>query len=214
RRVARIATMSHGHLSKMERGEAGRPVTPAVLAAYEKATGIRLTNPTSPLPATPGQWQQGALSDARRRAFNAEVASLAVGGPLGAPGPQLVDSLGAYLLPEHVCEPDTDHVHATANLVTSLDLSHGGGLSGQLARAPHTVHAHAAAHLVTTLDLSHGGRLAGQPARPALRWAIGLTKPTAASPEARTRLYAAIGYPAHRPARAAFASARHDNART
>src|SRR5690606_2181366 len=78
RRIARIANMSHGHLSKMERGEAGRPVTPAVLAAYEKATGIRLTNTTSPLPASVGGWRQGALSDARRRAFNAEVASLAV----------------------------------------------------------------------------------------------------------------------------------------
>lgn len=33
RKVARIAGMSHGHLSKVERGEPGRPVTPAVLAA-------------------------------------------------------------------------------------------------------------------------------------------------------------------------------------
>src|SRR5690606_27124943 len=43
RRVARLAGMSHGHLSKVERGEHGRPVTPAILNAYEKATGVRLT---------------------------------------------------------------------------------------------------------------------------------------------------------------------------
>jgi hypothetical protein len=31
--------MSHGHLSKVERGEHGRPVTPAIIAAYERVTG-------------------------------------------------------------------------------------------------------------------------------------------------------------------------------
>jgi hypothetical protein len=34
--------MSHGHLSKVERGEHGRPVTPAITAAYERVTGVKL----------------------------------------------------------------------------------------------------------------------------------------------------------------------------
>lgn len=57
RRVAREAKMSHGHLSKVERGEAGREVTPAVLAAYEKAFGVRL----SEAGGGPGGWQPGQL---------------------------------------------------------------------------------------------------------------------------------------------------------
>ena len=31
RRIARHANMSQGHLSKVERGEHGRPITPAIL---------------------------------------------------------------------------------------------------------------------------------------------------------------------------------------
>ena len=68
RRVARLAGMSHGHLSKVERGEHGRPVTPAILTAYEKATGVRLAGATvigRGEDAAGAEWRRGRLSDAR-----------------------------------------------------------------------------------------------------------------------------------------------------
>jgi two-component system response regulator MprA len=61
RKVARLAGMSHGHLSKVERAETGRPVTPAVLAAYEKATRILLATGHGDLDVH--GWRPGRLGE-------------------------------------------------------------------------------------------------------------------------------------------------------
>jgi transcriptional regulator with XRE-family HTH domain len=121
RKVASASRMSHGHLSKVERGEAGRPVTPAVLAAYEKATGVRITGTATT--ATPG-W----MGTARRRAYLGQVAGLAVGGPLGMTAGRLLDRHSRPDLPEQLGLADVSSLERVAGMLAGLD-----GLAGSLA---------------------------------------------------------------------------------
>ena len=187
RRVARLAGMSHGHLSKVERGEHGRPVTPAILAAYEKATGVRLTGAKvvgfgdGSAGSGGADWRRGRLSDARRRGFNATVAAVAVGGPVGEPIGRMIDALGRTVVPHRLTGADVAQVEQAARLVTREDLRSGGGLTSQLART-------------------------------VLRWAVGLSAATMTA-EVSRRLHAAIGHLAHRAAWAAFDADAHDAAR-
>jgi len=187
RRVARLAGMSHGHLSKVERGEHGRPVTPAILAAYEKATGVRLTGAKvvgfgdGSAASGGADWRRGRLSDARRRGYNATVAAVAVGGPVGEPIGRMIDALGRTTVPHKLTGADVAQVEHVARLATREDLRSGGGLTSQLART-------------------------------VLRWAVGLTTATMTADVAR-RLHAAIGHLAHRAAWAAFDAEAHDAAR-
>jgi transcriptional regulator with XRE-family HTH domain len=185
RRVARQANMSHGHLSKVERGEPGRPVTPAVLAAYEKATGIRLTGvaghgPTDP--TTGGTWRRGHLSEARRRTLNAKIAAVAVGGPLAEQLGRILDATGRPLIPTRIETADAIQIEHIAALCTSIDLRYGGGVADQMARA-------------------------------LLRWAVGLLEPAGTGPVA-TRLHAAVAALAQRAGWAAFDADTHDVARS
>jgi transcriptional regulator with XRE-family HTH domain len=188
RRVARLAGMSHGHLSKVERGEHGRPVTPAILSAYEKATGVRLSDAKiigfgdGSADTNGAGWRRGRLSDARRRGFNATVGSVAVGGPVGEPITRMIDSLGRFTAPEQVGGADVELVEQAAALATAQDLRHGGGLSAQLART-------------------------------VLRSAVGLTR-AAMTGETAARLHAAIGALAHRAGWSAFDAEAHDAARS
>jgi transcriptional regulator with XRE-family HTH domain len=133
RRVARQAGMSHGHLSKVERGEPGRPVTPAVLSAYEKATGVQLTGAAGH--EEDGGWRRGHLSEARRRAFNAKVAAVAVGGPLGEQLVRILDATGRITMPARIEIPDVVQVEHAAGLCTAIDLQYGGAVADQMARA-------------------------------------------------------------------------------
>lgn len=184
RKVARMANMSHGHLSKVERGEPGRPVTPAVLAAYEKACGVRLTGMAGHevSDAGGGDWRRGHLSDARRRTLNAKIAAVAIGGPLGEQISRILDSTGRILAPLEVTEADAAAVEAAAAMCTELDLRLGGAVCDQMARA-------------------------------LLRWAIGLLAAEADEPVA-DRLHAGIGWLGQRAGWAAFDADSHDVARS
>lgn len=127
RRVARNAKMSHGHLSKVERGEVGRPVTPAVLAAYEKATGVALAT------AKPGEhsgWRKGQLSDAQRASFSGRVASVSVGGALPDPLGKILDSRSRLPLPRTLDDSDADSLMDVADVLDRLD----GPMPGLVAR--------------------------------------------------------------------------------
>jgi len=107
RRIARSAGMSHGHLSKVERGEHGRPVTPAIMNAYERVTGVKLSEAAGQLAERRERdtgrgrkrWVPGQLTDMRRQAFNAAVGALALGGFLGEPVSRLIDSTGRPVTP-------------------------------------------------------------------------------------------------------------------
>jgi transcriptional regulator with XRE-family HTH domain len=183
RRIARTAGMSHGHLSKVERGEPGRPVTPAVLSAYEKATGIRLTGLASPATDPPegGGWRRGHLSEARRRTLNAKIAAVALGGPLGEQLVRILDATGRIIAPARIDEPDVVQVERAAALCTTMDMQYGGAVADQLARA-------------------------------LLRWAIGLLE-TDLDQQTNPRLHAAIGALAQRAGWAAFDADSHETSR-
>jgi transcriptional regulator with XRE-family HTH domain len=183
RRVARQAGMSHGHLSKVERAEPGRPVTPAVLAAYEKATGVRLTGIAGHAPGDPeaGGWRRGHLSEARRNTLNAKIAAVAVGGPLDDQLVRILDATGRITVPARIEIPDVTQVEHAAALCTEIDLRFGGGVADQMARA-------------------------------LLRWAVGLLG-TGISKKIHPRLYAAIGALAQRAGWASFDTDSHETAR-
>jgi transcriptional regulator with XRE-family HTH domain len=184
RKVARIAGMSHGHLSKVERGEPGRPVTPAVLAAYEKVTGMRLTGVAGHGQGEGGggDWRRGHLSEARRRTLNAKIAAVAVGGPLGEQTGRILDSTGRILAPARICDADVSAVEQAAAMCTELDLRLGGAVCDQQARA-------------------------------LLRWAVGMLA-SEASERVGARLHAAIAALAQRAGWSAFDADSHDVARS
>jgi transcriptional regulator with XRE-family HTH domain len=143
RRIARTAGMSHGHLSKVERGEYGRPVTPAIIAAYERTTGVSLAEATAAIIDRGGKptvrrgkiWRPGELTDMRRRAYNAAIAALTIGGHLGEPYGRLLDSTGRPLTPAPPDTGDVAQLRQVTELVTALDLRYGGGLVSQLGKA-------------------------------------------------------------------------------
>src|SRR5690554_5135278 len=92
-RVAKQARVSASHLGRVERGVPDRPVTPAIVAAYEKVLGVKLgrgdeLDPTG----EPDREQLSRFDELRRRGFNATVAMLSVGGPLGEPIEHLLKS--------------------------------------------------------------------------------------------------------------------------
>jgi transcriptional regulator with XRE-family HTH domain len=83
RAVARRTTghvrLSDGHLSRVERGL--RPVTPAVLAAYERALRMRID------PHTLNNLTTGGRPDhADHKAFHTTITTLAAGTPSGGLG--------------------------------------------------------------------------------------------------------------------------------
>lgn len=135
RKVAHAAGMSHGHLSKVERGEPGRPVTPAVLNAYERVCRVRLTGSSGHEPTGVDGWRRGYLSEARRRTLNAKIAAVAVGGALGEQLSRILDSTGRILAPPEISGPDVAAVERAAAMCTRLDLRLGGQVCDQQARA-------------------------------------------------------------------------------
>lgn len=191
RRIARQAGMSHGHLSKVERGEHGRPVTPAVLAAYERVTGVRLaeaaaaiSDETDGLTGRGGRsWRPGQLTEMRRRAYNAAIGAITVGGQLGEPFTRLLDTTGRPVAPVPPAEDDLLQLSRLAELLTELDLQFGGGLSHQLTRT-------------------------------ILRWAVPMLDTCDLDPELARQLHAIVGQLAARAAWSAFDVGAHEAARS
>jgi transcriptional regulator with XRE-family HTH domain len=101
RRIARVAGMSHGHLSKVETGAPGRPVTPRIIYAYEKVLGIR---PAEAVAAgevlsehrlRKGKcWRPGLMTEHQRRTWRSQVAAVGAGGAVGMPVARLLHSAG------------------------------------------------------------------------------------------------------------------------
>lgn len=191
RRIAKQSGMSHGHLSKVERGEYGRPVTPAIMAAYQRVTGVDLhwaaktaaERTEGPTARRLRSWRPGELTDLRRRAYNAALGALTIGGQLGEPYGRLLDSAGRPLTP---APPEPSDVHQLAqitDLVTALEIRYGGGLVSKLAK-----------HL--------------------LRWTTPMLDSISMSDHVSRRLHATVGALAHRVAWSAFDVAAHESARS
>ena len=191
RRIARQASMSHGHLSKVERGEHGRPITPAILAAYEKVTGVSLADAAAALAeqreGVVGRrgktWQPGQLSDMRRLQFNAAIGAIAIGGQVGDPFSRLLDSTGRPAIPLPPRGMDVEQVERVAAFLTDLDLRYGGGFSSQLAKT-------------------------------VLRWAVAMLEVVSVAAPVGRRLYGAISAVTERAAWAAFDTGAHEGARS
>jgi hypothetical protein len=192
RRIARTAGMPHGHLSKVERGEYRRPVTPTIIAAYERVTGVPLAEAVGAVaetdePPDRGRngkaWRPGQLSPTRRRSYNAAIITLTIDGHLGMPFGRLVASAGRPLAPVPPSSTDVAQLERFAELVTALDLQYGGGLVAKHAKV-------------------------------LLRWAVPMLDATDMEVLAHRRLHAAVGWLAHRAAWAAFDASAHDAARS
>lgn len=191
RRIARQAGMSHGHLSKVERGEHGRPVTPAIMAAYERVTGVRLAEAALTVAERRDRdtgrrgksWRPGQLTDMRRQAYNAAIGAITIGGHLGEPVSRLIDSTGRPVTPTPPEAGDIAQLEQLVGLLTELDLRYGGGLVSQVSKA-------------------------------LLRWAVVMLDTAGMDAPVVTRLYGAVGGLAARAGWAAFDVAAHEAARS
>jgi transcriptional regulator with XRE-family HTH domain len=191
RRIARQAGMSHGHLSKVERGEHGRPVTPAILSAYERVTGVKLAEAAATVAERRDRdtgrrgksWRPGQLTDMRRRGYNAAIGAITIGGHLGEPVSRLIDSTGRPVTPTPPELVDVAQLEQVTDLLTGLDLRYGGGLVSQLSKA-------------------------------LLRWAVVMLDAVGMADPVPARLHAAVSALALRSAWSAFDVAAHEAARS
>jgi transcriptional regulator with XRE-family HTH domain len=120
-------SVSAGHLSRVERGE--RPVTPAIVAVYEQALGIRIADAV----ADP-TWLAGH-PDPRPEAFTSTIGKVAAGGGLIEPVERLLEpaAAGPVAVPARAGHPEVAHVEQAAALVRQLDQRFGGALACQMA---------------------------------------------------------------------------------
>jgi transcriptional regulator with XRE-family HTH domain len=133
RRIARVAGMSHGHLSKVERGEYGRPVTPAIINAYRRVLGVDVAEViagSAPAPAASKKWRPGDMSPHQRRAYASQVAAVAVGSPPGKPSMRLLQHAGPVPIPSQLIPEQLASIMQITHLLGGLD-----GLAGHLAHA-------------------------------------------------------------------------------
>lgn len=133
RKLAREARLSHGHLSKVERGEIFRPVTPAIITAYERLTGEKLRPGGD---GGNGGWRIGHLSAREAAGFAATVAAVAMGGAVTSPYTRTEPTAGrliSYAEAHRLCPLErvnpaglsrlralTDHLEAASDEISGL----------------------------------------------------------------------------------------------
>ena len=114
------------------------------MMAYEKVTGVKLAEAAGQVNVSRDRntgrgggkdWKPGQLTDMRRKAFNAAVGALAVGGYLGEPVSRLIDSTGRAVTPAVPDGLDVVQLEQFSELLVGLDMRYGGGLVGQMAKA-------------------------------------------------------------------------------
>ena len=121
-------SVSAGHLSRVERGE--RPVTPAIVAVYEQALGIRIADA-----AAQQQWRPVELDTFQPEAFTSTIGKVAAGGSPVEPVERLLEAAGTGnpSPPSRVGRAEVAHVEHAAAMIRQLDLRYGGALACQLA---------------------------------------------------------------------------------
>jgi hypothetical protein len=166
-------------------------VTPAITAAYERVTGVKLAEAAASVAERRDRdtgrrgrsWRPGELTDMRRQAYNAAIGAIAVGGHLGEPVSRLIDSTGRPVTPTPPEDGDVAQLEQMVAVLTALDLRHGGGLISQASKA-------------------------------LLRWAVPMLDAGHVSPKVQRRLAAAVGALAARAGWAAFDVAAHEAGRS
>jgi transcriptional regulator with XRE-family HTH domain len=125
RRIARAAGTSHGHLSKVETGEPGRPVTPRIIYAYEKLLGIRFAEAVAASEVLSEHrlkkgkdWPPRLMTEHQRRTRRSQVAAVGTGGAVGMPVAWLLHWAGQV----SVLGPVTvERVASLEQIVTALE---------------------------------------------------------------------------------------------
>ncbi|MEV8633904.1 helix-turn-helix transcriptional regulator [Streptosporangium sp. NPDC051023] len=108
---------SKGHLSRVERGE--RPVTPALVLAYERTLGV-------PVAATPengdASFSEGTVDSVRRRQLLSSIAAASVGAAALEPLTRLLDGLPS-LPPGNVGLSEVKAIESATQLYMDMDLA-------------------------------------------------------------------------------------------
>jgi transcriptional regulator with XRE-family HTH domain len=132
RQVERIAAargvkVTNSNLSRVEREQADRPVSPAVRQAYEIALCRAITADTL-------NELLIARGETEHRSFATTVATIAAGGLLGEYDDKLLDEGGAVVLaPGRVSDAEVEQVEQAAMLVRTMDLGYGGAQAQHVA---------------------------------------------------------------------------------
>jgi hypothetical protein len=120
----------------------GRPVTPAILHAYERALGFRIADvvASGDLAAyderrtttrSRPDWRPGQLTAFQRQSWRAQVASVGAGGLGGAPSGRHLDAAGRVDATVHPAAEET--MQALASVVAAVESA--GDLGGTAAHA-------------------------------------------------------------------------------
>lgn len=120
--------LSDSHLSRVERGE--RPVTPAVLTAYERALGIVISDDVAQDLTAQKSHQKREWEE-----FQATIVAVAGGGRASTHhDARLLEAATVNAsLPSRIGPSEVVQVEQAALFVRSLDLRHGGELAGRMA---------------------------------------------------------------------------------
>lgn len=123
--LARITGKSKSHLSRMERGI--RPVTPAMVLAYQRALGwsLPIANATRNRGSGPAHDNYDEAEMRRRtllRGFVATTTGIAAGTPLT----EELAAAGGAGSPGLICEADAEELEQAALSLTTRDLRGGG----------------------------------------------------------------------------------------
>jgi hypothetical protein len=123
-------SISDSHLSRVERGQ--RPVTPAIVAAYERSLRMRITAET----VAEALADDHASEQADRAQFHTTITAVLLGAPApGGHGDSLLRAAEeAHLPPAHVGHIDIHHVEQAAAMIRNLDLRFGGLLTAHIGR--------------------------------------------------------------------------------
>lgn len=117
---------SKGHLSRVERGE--RPVTPALIHAYEMTLGI----PVAATADTDDEWAiEGTVDDVRRRELLGSIAAASLGTAALEPLARIFD---IHDTPARIGLSDVQAVERATELYMSMDLARQGDVAAAMAR--------------------------------------------------------------------------------
>jgi transcriptional regulator with XRE-family HTH domain len=132
--LARLTGKSKGHLSRIERGE--RPVSPALVLAYERALGVRMSSIHERLRSQviPAGRTDGD-DPMRRRNFLGNVMTIATGAATLSTLASRVTELDPLPPPARVGMAEVAEVEEATQLMADWDLRHGGRLAVEQGRS-------------------------------------------------------------------------------
>ncbi len=120
--------MSKGHLSRVERGQ--RPVTPALVRAYEITLGVPVAATSATNSDDP---DADTFEDVKRRSLLSSIAAASVGAAALEPLARLFDGF-TESPPAYVGLTEVEAVERATDLYMSVDLARHGAMAAAMAR--------------------------------------------------------------------------------